>query len=68
MSCEHGRFALAQVGDTFVLSDQPLEIPGCDAWIHVRVDGKEFKRHVVFGGMQGDCCEATIGPKDGIPI
>ena len=68
MSCEHGEFQLAQVGDTFVLSDHPLNLPKCDAWVYVKVDGEEFKRHVTFGGMQGDCCEATIFPKDGIPI
>lgn len=68
MSCEHGKFALAQVGDSFVLSDQPLHIPSCDAWVHVKIDGKEFKRHVAFYGMMGDCCEASISPKDGIPI
>lgn len=68
MSCAHGKFELAQVGDTFVLADQPLNIPTCEAWIHVKVDGREFKRHVTFGGMQGDCVEATIFPNDGIPI
>lgn len=68
MSCEHGEFPLAQVGDTFVLSDKPLGIPKCDAWVCVSVDGRAFKRHVTFGGMQGDCCEATIYPNDGIPV
>lgn len=68
MSCEHGKFRLAQVGDTFVLADKPLNVPKCDAWVHVKVDGREFKRHVTFSGMQGDCCEAMILPIDGIPI
>lgn len=68
MSCKFGEFKLAQVGDTFVLSDRPLDVPKCDAWVYVKVDGREFKRHVTFGGMQGDCCEATIFPIDSIPI
>lgn len=68
MSCEHGDFRLSQVGDTFVLADKPLNLPKCDAWVHVKVDDQEFKRHVTFGGMQGDCCEATIFPIDGIPV
>jgi hypothetical protein len=68
LSCEHGEFKLAQVGDTFVLTDRPIGLPKCEAWVHVKVDGQEFKRHVTFGGMQGDSCEATIFPNDGIPI
>ncbi len=68
MSCEHGDFRLSQVGDTFVLADKPLNVPKCDAWVYVKVDDQEFKRHVTFSGMQGDCCEATIIPIDGIPV
>lgn len=68
LDCAQGRFPLAQVGDSFIMSDSPLTLPAGEAIVCVSVDGQVFPRAVRLSGMEHGAREAMITPNDGIPI
>lgn len=64
-----GRWPLRQVCDTFLIAEEPRQLPEVSGDIVISIDGQVFRRRVRLPeGMKPTHIETPIGPDDDIPF